>query len=1008
MAFPPTAFSIREYALKMRGKDLTRRSWPFSEKVKEEVAEALLPPISVAKFRWWSQELQILKSNKVVEDSKVDKICPVCGVFVTATVNAMSAHIDGCLAPTTKEKRKNKAGGGGAAAFLKAKSRPPKKRSIAEIFAVAPPVETMTMIHDCEGEKVSGKQRNGDKIKATSLATTLVSAMKTMKANNNNNNKNKEFGHEQLCKKGHRNHKGVLVCCKKPCFKRLSRQKMQKPVKKSNVVAKQQRAVPPIRSILKHSVTNSSSTNFKCSDQVINNGSRKSDRRVSFSDKKDVLGPSTTCVQTGGSPFQDSEGNTNSGESNTGVDSMEVGINNDRSHPCWDGVNHSAEKSISVNRVIPHENSLHLFDHPQKLPSVHSAIPSLLAAQEERQYGHDAHSFCGKSVDYLITPMNGVAALSENAAGRFLNLAESSAKDTRSSLPNWEQSMVAYKEKGVNDGFFCLPLNSKGELIQLNSGLINGFDQMNDTSNTMVCSSRIPGCGLVLPRSARDCFIDNQKLLVDTELTGNQLSLFPLHSNMQENQRYLSAGFDVTETGISRTADIRLQNSERGTECGRFFHSNLMDPPFNPENSSSLLPNPARQTMRLMGKDVAVGGNGKKVVEPEVINFWKNTSLFENCLTNSIQENPMRKRNYLEDTLFYPAGFHSNQVAQRSLLPNAPQGRYPHPRVDRKNSIMYHRSDSVINLNERFNNIHSFSPLPTDQAFNMALNFEAPFFSGSQAVRLSAQPSTFSTSFELGFNQNNLHPAELGNINFPFLQPADESHVQHPRFHSSKSLPPWMLHGHKREDVPTASSKLADINGYYYPFIASGADVRISPSAHQLNEAGYPRSTTPSHLQMKNIPVSTSFHQPISISPRVHSPSIRTSYEDRLKFKSLEMNNAGVLPRWTQRKLIDDVQSNPRTAAKIIANWDKAVNSAGNMSNMSQTDGIVNEAPKGECMARRGPIKLTAGAKHILKPSQRMDLEYNKPTYSTVPSAGLAQCVSLVESQKKSTKVYSF
>ncbi|KAG6589290.1 hypothetical protein SDJN03_17855, partial [Cucurbita argyrosperma subsp. sororia] len=462
MAFPPSAFSIREYALKMRGKDLTRRSWPFSEKVKEEVAEALLPPISVAKFRWWSRELQILKSNIVVEDMKVEKTCPVCGVFVTATVNAMSAHIDSCLAPTTKEKRKNKAGGGGAAAaaaaaagFLKPKSRPPKKRSIAEIFAVAPPVETMIMVNDCKGEKVGGKQSNGDKLKATSLARTLVSAMKTTEANNNY--KNKEFGHEQLCKKGHRNHKDVSVCCKKPCFKRVSRQKMQKPVKKSNVVAKQQRAVPPIRSILKPSVTNSSSTTFKCSDQVINNGSRKSDRRVSFSDKNDVLGPSTTCVQTGGSPFEDSEGNTNSGESNKGVDSMEVGINDDRSHPCWDGVNHSAEKSIS------HENSLHLFDHPQKLPSVHSAIPALLAAQEERQYGHEAHSFCGKSVDYLINPMNGVAALSENAAGgRFLNLAESSAKDTRSSVPNWEQSTVAYKEKGVNDGFFCLPLNSKG------------------------------------------------------------------------------------------------------------------------------------------------------------------------------------------------------------------------------------------------------------------------------------------------------------------------------------------------------------------------------------------------------------------------------------------------------------------------------------------------------------------------------------------------------------------
>lgn len=172
----------------MRGKDLTRRSWPFSEKVKEEVAEALLPPISVAKFRWWSQELQILKSNKVVEDIKVEKTCPVCGVFVTATVNAMSAHIDSCLAPTTKEKRKNKAAAA-AAGFLKAKSRPPKKRSIAEIFAVAPPVETMIMVNDCEGEKVGGKQSNGDKLKATSLARTLVSAMKTTKANNNNKNK---------------------------------------------------------------------------------------------------------------------------------------------------------------------------------------------------------------------------------------------------------------------------------------------------------------------------------------------------------------------------------------------------------------------------------------------------------------------------------------------------------------------------------------------------------------------------------------------------------------------------------------------------------------------------------------------------------------------------------------------------------------------------------------------------------------------------------------------------
>lgn len=162
--------------MNMRGTDLAR-CWPFSEDVKREVAEAILPPISVTKFRWWSHEVEILKSpnnsaQKREEDQKIiimEKICPVCGVFVTATVNAMNAHIDSCLAQTiTKEKRKNNNNNNNnGVIILKPKSRPPKKRSIAEIFAVAPPIE---------GEKV--KQQ----LKATSFARSLVSAMKTIKA----------------------------------------------------------------------------------------------------------------------------------------------------------------------------------------------------------------------------------------------------------------------------------------------------------------------------------------------------------------------------------------------------------------------------------------------------------------------------------------------------------------------------------------------------------------------------------------------------------------------------------------------------------------------------------------------------------------------------------------------------------------------------------------------------------------------------------------------------------
>lgn len=916
--------------------------------------------------------------------------------------------------------------------------------------------------------------------------------------------------------------------------------------------------MPPLKSILKHSVkaiseTNSSSINLRGSNnQVINNGGQKPDRRVSFLDKDDVLGPSNrdfsdTFEQNVGNPFQATEVSTNSGESNKGVASMEANVNDgvvcfstrhevDSQHvkgkiqlpnfhnqvdaQSWDNAKHSTEKLISANRDIPHDqNDLHLFDHvyvdaPQKLPPVHSAIPALLAAQEERQYGHvrtqcglnsvpRAHSIYGKSVDHLMNSFNGVAALgsitsrvpssslSENPVTRF-NLAESSAKDTRFPFLNGEQSAVAYKEKGVNDGFFCLPLNSKGELIQLNSGVVNRFDQMNDAGNIIACSNRMPACSLVLPRS-RDYFVDNEKLLVDTELTGNQLTLFPLHSHMQENQnRFLPAGFDVPEPGTSETADIRLMNSEREIESGRFFRTNLMDSPFNrcryygklqnknvstqfyPENSSSMCANPSRQTMRLMGKDVAVGGNGQEVQEPEVINFWKNSTLIGNCLTNPIQETHMRKRNFLQDrefhhpsqgeTLFYhPAAFHGNQMAQSNLLGNASQVRYPHPRLNRKSSIMYQRPDSVINLNERFNNnVHAFSPLSTD-TFNMLRNFQAPFISGPETQRFGSHLSAFSTShhtcpnryensFELGFNQN-LHPPKLGTFNFPLLRPDDENHVQLPWSHTSKSFPPWMLHDHQREEAPIANSKLADINGYYCPCIPSGSDVLISPSSmHHRLESAYPCSTMPySHLQMKNqIPGSTSFFQPIPVAPLVlQSPianagrEIRISSEDRLKFNtlsvknsdfssktqpagelvdsrkrqrvsSLEMNNSGVVPEWTRGKFSDDHLQSYSGTAKIHANWDTTVNSVGNIPNMTPTtDEIVistnnNEAPKVECMARSGPIKLTAGAKHILKPSQSMDLDNTKPTYSTIPTAGLVHSVNLGGSQKKSTKVYSF
>ncbi|KAJ0111399.1 hypothetical protein Patl1_01488 [Pistacia atlantica] len=164
MAVVFEGFSIREYAAKMRSVDVVK-CWPFSggtdEIISKEDIAPLLPPITVTKFRWWSHELDLLRSsnnsnssgvenaeakeeNKLVEEEeeKLDMVCPICRVFTAATVNAVNAHIDSCLVQASREDRRQ------MRLAIKAKSRPPKKRSIVEIFAESRQIDKVDVDDD--------------------------------------------------------------------------------------------------------------------------------------------------------------------------------------------------------------------------------------------------------------------------------------------------------------------------------------------------------------------------------------------------------------------------------------------------------------------------------------------------------------------------------------------------------------------------------------------------------------------------------------------------------------------------------------------------------------------------------------------------------------------------------------------------------------------------------------------------------------------------------------------
>ncbi|KAL5989827.1 hypothetical protein ACLOJK_010722 [Asimina triloba] len=182
------SFSIREFASKMRSVDV-EKSWPFvraGDELPKDEKERMLPPIVCKKYRWWGDELKAARSEKheteragkeAPEEDPTVKICPVCETFTASTMNAVNAHIDSCLSQASKEDRR------------KAKSRAPKKRSIVEIFAVAPQIERQAddedddEDEDGEGREEEGGKFDGEEEDAARLNVSSSSEAAALKVN---------------------------------------------------------------------------------------------------------------------------------------------------------------------------------------------------------------------------------------------------------------------------------------------------------------------------------------------------------------------------------------------------------------------------------------------------------------------------------------------------------------------------------------------------------------------------------------------------------------------------------------------------------------------------------------------------------------------------------------------------------------------------------------------------------------------------------------------------------
>ncbi|XP_063935851.1 uncharacterized protein LOC108227789 [Daucus carota subsp. sativus] len=151
-------FSIREYTCQMRSVDVMK-CWPFGP-TNIEYVQAFLPAITVKKFKWWTDELE----NELTEDLT----CPVCFVFKALSTQELNGHVSRCIVQLGNTENSR----------MRAKSRMPKKRSIVELFAVAPQVDKVYEDEDEDGDDLSDQD---DHVKLSAMIRTRFNEKRNRK-----------------------------------------------------------------------------------------------------------------------------------------------------------------------------------------------------------------------------------------------------------------------------------------------------------------------------------------------------------------------------------------------------------------------------------------------------------------------------------------------------------------------------------------------------------------------------------------------------------------------------------------------------------------------------------------------------------------------------------------------------------------------------------------------------------------------------------------------------------
>ncbi|KAF7140629.1 hypothetical protein RHSIM_Rhsim06G0121200 [Rhododendron simsii] len=1053
MAVAFQGFSIREYVSKTRSVDVAK-CWPFDG----ETDEGFLPPITVAKFRWWSDELGLVRLKSEEREMVFGESSRSRG---DAGEVGLSEEI-GFDCKGNDERSHVK---------MKAKSRAPKKRSIVEIFAVAP-------------------QEKPHKLK---LQSRMVFSSKP----------NSSFCIEGLAK-GIPD--AVSIREKKPTVKCLATQK--KKLGKPSKLVKHKKSGFHVRGILKNHKKgfvggHSTLCNSQIAGQFSQYSTPQSDRHVRFSDMNDIRGPRSKPPPSQCPKWQSvSSSNSNafsaastkdhetergknltiaevneSEEEDVSISSnneTEVQVKPSSTRKLFDTQNflkppmgheeHFSKGSVTVNQVAPNNENFGTFNQgyrdsshdpsydcslrfPSLLkqrydPVVHTEVradivrPSncmsdgLIESHSTDLIHTAAAAAC--SLEYVKSssrPSPSSFAMNGNENGKlpfppqttnvtypnhamqyqsFCHFTPKELMRSISTFPDWKQRAAMGEGKCLDQGFFGLPLNSQGELIPLNS------------SGTITGSSYLALPNFTLRNNGG-------------ALTKDQINVFPVCSSMKGN-----LNFPITSrTGQSSIQGTAVHCFDPARESNQSVYDLASDlelvknnyihyghkqynqvqteigdgKGFQQGNPNDVAIHVSQPTMRLMGKEFTVGRSSQDLQAFEDGKIWTDKQIIaehrpsNTAIGCSSLERPLPGSGKLKENVPYLSEFHIYQASQNGLLMKPPASMFSHP---------YHTYGS------RVSTLHPYIPSSASPPlYSPAPLFQDSFTIGYESSKANPQIQMFASTPQGYMSHMTSKSADLQNrqklphatksaMELPFLNPDSGEHVQPSWLRNPPtSLPPWLINATQQKETPIGS---------FHSYLDVGVGNHAS-TTYGSNFQPYPHNPAFSDSAVKN-----SLGLPLMPLCREFIPiaSVGKNHGGRMKFKErvsprVSGHRKNIRKRPAARSSSDSLKPTkiPNLTVEEGSGAEKPVN--GTMAAVEQVS-IRDKPSSTECgeteirttddIEKSGPIRLSAGAKHILKPSSDMNQDNSRATFSSIPFAAVTSSGRASEPEMKSAQIY--